>query len=388
MSLMRNGISNRALQALFLAIVVCQAYSNPQLAIGVSLSLTGEYREPAEMMLQGYRLWEKDVNARGGLLGRQVLLVVEDDQSKPAKAQAIYERFAMHGEVDLVLAPYGTPITLVVSEVTDKAGYVLITAGAAGESIWKRSLRYVFGIYAPAERFFIGFLDLLAREGFESVLLVREAGPFHQDIAVGIRKWALNLGVVMAGDIEFDPAHVDYGILARQIQTANPQALILSTYPDPGYALLGRLSALQYRPDALAHAILAIHPEFYKKVGPIGEGIFAPSQWEPVERLPFPGTKEFIESFKALNTITPAYHATSAFASCQILEKAVQAVGSLDQERIRDYISSLDTVTVLGRFKVDPTGLQIGHNPITIQWQDGRKVIVYPPQMRTAAPRF
>lgn len=385
---MRNIISSLPIHVLLLVCTVSLAFSDPQLKIGVSLSLTGEYRETAEMMLQGYRLWEKDVNARGGLLGRQVLLVVEDDQSKPEKARAIYERFAVHGEADLVLAPYGTPITLAVSEVTEKAGYVLITAGAAGESIWSRSLRYVFGIYAPAERFFIGFLDLIAREGFESVLLVREAGPFHHDVALGIRKWAFNLGVVVEGDIEFDPEHVDYGILARQIQNANPQAIILSTYPDPGYALLGQLSTLQYRPDALAHAILAIHPDFYKKVGPIGEGIFAPSQWEPVERIPFPGTKEFIESFKALNTMTPAYHATSAFASCQILEKAVQAVGSLDQERIRDYISSLDTVTVLGRFKVDPTGLQIGHNPITIQWQDGRKVIVYPPQMRTAAPRF
>jgi branched-chain amino acid transport system substrate-binding protein len=388
MRLMRKNISTFTLQLLFLAVVASLVYPVPQLRIGVSLSLTGEYRETAAMMLQGYRLWEKEVNARGGLLGRQVLLLVEDDQSNPQKARAIYERFALRGETDLVLAPYGTPITLEVSEVTEKAGYVLITAGAAAETIWNRGLRNVFGLYAPGERFFIGFLDLLAREGIESVLLVREKGVFHQDAAVGIRKWAGNLGVTLDGDIEFDPLKVDYGSLAQQIQTANPEALILSTYPDPGYALLQEFSARRYRPDALALAILGVHPDFFKKAGPIGEGVFAPSQWEPVERLPFPGTREFMAAFTALTGLTPAYHATSAFASCQLLEKAVQAVGSLDQARIRDYISSLDTVTVLGRFKVDPTGLQIGHNTITIQWQDGRKVIVYPPQMRTAAPRF
>jgi branched-chain amino acid transport system substrate-binding protein len=376
------------MQLLFLAVAVAWANPEPPLKIGVSLSLTGEFRETAGMMLQGYQLWEKEVNARGGLLGRPVLLVVEDDQSDPSRARAIYERFAGKGEVDLVLAPYGTPITLVVSEVTEKAGYVLITAGAAAESIWNRGLRYVFGLYAPGERFFIGFLDLLAREGIESVLLVREKGVFHQDAAVGIRKWAANLGITLEGDIEFDPRNVDYGSLAQRIQTAQPKAMILSSYPDPGYALLGEFSARGYRPAALASAILPIHPDFFKKVGPIGEGVFAPSQWEPVERLPFPGTREFMAAFKALTTMTPAYHATSAFASCQILEKAVRAVGSLDQARIRDHIASLDTVTVLGRFKVDPSGLQIGHNTITIQWQDGHKVIVYPPQMRTAAPRF
>ena len=364
------------------------ASPEPAVLIGVSLSLTGEYRETGGMMLRGYRLWEKDVNDRGGLLGRQVRLVVVDDRSDPSRARDAYGRFAGKRETDLVLSPYGTPITLEVSEVTERSGYVLVVAGAAAESIWNRGFRFVFGIYAPAERFFIGFLDLFAREGFDSVLLVRETGEFHREIAAGVRKWAADFGVALEGDIEFDPRSADFGNLAERIRAADPGALIVSAYPDPGYALLREFSARNYRPRALALDILPIHPDFLKNAGSVGEGVFSPSQWEPMERLPFPGTRDFIRTFESRERMPPSYHATSAFASCQILETAVRAVGSLDQKRIREYISSLDTVTILGRFKVDPRGLQIGHNTITIQWQDGRKVIVYPPQMRTADPRF
>ncbi|MCF8045247.1 MAG: hypothetical protein K9J83_05240, partial [Desulfarculaceae bacterium] len=70
------------------------------------------------------------------------------------------------------------------------------------------------------------------------------------------------------------------------------------------------------------------------------------------------------------------------------LEEAVRETGSPDHDRIRDYIVSADTVTVIGRFKVDHKGKQIGHNPLTIQWQNGKKEIVWPAKLRTADPVF
>jgi branched-chain amino acid transport system substrate-binding protein len=134
--------------------------------------------------------------------------------------------------------------------------------------------------------------------------------------------------------------------------------------------------------------IAPMHPEFLKKAGPIGEGVFGPSQWEPDERIPFPGTKKFIADFVQYTQKQPSYHAGSAYSACQIIENAINRSGKIDHDKIRDYIRSLDTVTVIGRFKVDQQGRQIGHNPITIQWQNGKKEIVYPVKLQTAAARF
>jgi branched-chain amino acid transport system substrate-binding protein len=66
----------------------------------------------------------------------------------------------------------------------------------------------------------------------------------------------------------------------------------------------------------------------------------------------------------------------------------VEATGGLDQQKLRDYIAALDTVSIIGRFKVDSTGRQIGHSPLLIQWQGGKKEIVFPEKMKTAEPIF
>ncbi len=143
-----------------------------------------------------------------------------------------------------------------------------------------------------------------------------------------------------------------------------------------------------YRPKAIAFTIVPIHPEFNTKVGPFSEGIFGPSQWEPDERIPFPGTKRFINDFYDFTGGMPSYHATSAYSACQILERSINHLGVIDHKKIRDYISAFDTVTIMGRFKVDPSGRQVGHNPILIQWQNGKKEIVYPTKMMTSKSLF
>lgn len=128
--------------------------------------------------------------------------------------------------------------------------------------------------------------------------------------------------------------------------------------------------------------------DFYSRVGPFAENIFGPSQWEADERLPFPGTKQFIANFITKTQKKPSYQACASYSSGQILEHAITQSGSIDHNLIREYVASLDTVTIMGRFKVDPTGKQIGHNAIIIQWQKGHKEIVYPTKMQTAPARL
>jgi branched-chain amino acid transport system substrate-binding protein len=178
------------------------------------------------------------------------------------------------------------------------------------------------------------------------------------------------------------------GPLLQDAMQKNAAGLILSAYPPDGYRMLELMQAAGWRPMAIGITIAPIHPDFYRKAGPIAEGIFGPSQWEPDERIPFPGTTNFIRDFKAAYQRLPSYHAGSAYAGCQILERAINDLQEINHARIRDYLSSLDTVTVIGRFKVDHQGRQVGHNPILVQWQDGRKEIVYPTKMQTARPRF
>lgn len=389
---MKNFFFQNIFLCCFVAIVfifplVCEAEENP-LLIGATVSLEGKYSETSFMVQKGYQLWVEQTNKSGGLLGRPVKLILYNDKSKKNLIAPLYEKMIVEDKVDLTLSPYGTPLTMIASEVTEKHKYVMLAAAAAGEKIWEREFKYVFGVYALADRYFIGFQDLLARNNFESLGLIFEKTSFNISIANGVRKWAKRFNLKIKFDIGFDKADKELPIILEQVKTKNIGGLIFSGYPNESYQFIDLMKKADYHPKALAFTIIAGYPDFYKKVGPFAEGILGPSQWEPDERIPFPGTKQFVIDFKSFTGKMPSYHAASAYSSCQILEKAINQVQGIDHKKIRDYVSSFDTVTIMGRFKVDHTGQQVGHNPILIQWQDGKKEIVYPAKMRTSLPRF
>lgn len=340
------------------------------------------------MVEQGYRLWVQETNASGGLLGRPVELLLIDDKSSPELAAEGYRHLIEVESVDLLLSPYGTPNTIAAARVAEAHGMVMIASSSSSTAPWEQGFRRLFGMYATADRYFIGLLDLMAREGLATVSVAYENNPFNIDVADGIVTWAEAFGMRVLDRLSFDPETLEEAELLDRIHRGVPDALVISAYPDVGHAILREMVRRAYRPPVLAMPIAPVHPQFYKALGEFAEGIFAPSQWEPDERIPFPGSREFVSRFIEYAGLEPSYHAASAYGSCQILQMAVESVGRIGHEEIRRQIASLDTVTVIGRFKTDRAGRQIGHNAILVQWRDGKKEIVYPRAMSTAPARF
>lgn len=389
MDILRSSTLAVLALALFLLIPETGTGSTAKpILIGATVSLEGKYREPSEMVQSGYGLWVKEVNARGGLLGRPVKLILYDDRSRAARVKRLYERLIYQDRVDLVFSPYGTPLTLAASEVSEQNRRVMLACAASGEKIWDRGFRYVFGVYALANRYFIGMLDLMAREGIETVTILHEDSPFNIDVAEGAADWAKRFGLAVALRKSFVHGAIELPSLMGSVVDTDSPGLIVAAYPQDCHLILDLMKAVRFKPRAMGMTIAPIHPDFYKQVGPFAEGIMGPSQWEPDERIPFPGTRKFIDDFQSFARKQPSYHAGSAYAACQIMEKAVTTLGGLDQAKVRDFILALDTVTVIGRFKVDHQGKQIGHNPILVQWQNERKEIVYPTKMQTAPVKF
>ena len=108
----------------------------------------------------------------------------------------------------------------------------------------------------------------------------------------------------------------------------------------------------------------------------------------PVARQ-YPGAREFVESYRqAFPGADLSYHSASGYGGCQILVEAMKRAGSLAGEKLREAILKMDLHTVFGAFKVDQDGLQIAHKTLMFQWQDGKKVIVWPDEIAPGKPRF
>jgi len=127
-------------------------------------------------------------------------------------------------------------------------------------------------------------------------------------------------------------------------------------------------------------------PDFYKALGKTAEFVYAGSYWEP--GLPYPENREFVEAYQKEFTRAPSFYSAASYAGCQLFVDAVKRAGSLDSDLVRGEILKLKTKTVFGDFAVDERGYQIGHKAITVQWQDGRSVVVWPDEAATGKPRF
>ena len=357
--------------------------------VGGTLSLTGKYDEMGRMQEKGYRLWETEINQAGGLLGRPVRLLILDDGSSAKKASAAYSDLLARKAVDLVFTPYSSELTLAVADLFEKYRYPVLVAGAASEKVWETPRRYTFGLYSTADRYFIGFLELCAIQKRKAVTITGFKDPFSLYAAQGAKKWAEKFGLkvvhynIMAGGEE-----KEFAAEAAQIAAAMADAVLVTGYLKESTGLRIALDKAGRKSIAFAGSVGPAMPEFRQQLGPLAEGVFGASQWEPDERISYPGSRAFLQRFRQTYRLDPSYHAANAYASLKLLGDAVEKVGSIDREKIRQFILSGEHKTIVGPFKLRDDGTQIGHKSIIIQWQGGKKEIVWPETMRTAPPIF
>lgn len=356
--------------------------------IGATVSNQGQYAKLSFMVKNGYEVWVREINKRGGLLNRRVELLTYDDKSDKNLVASLYEKLIVEDKVDLVLSPYGSTLTMEAAEVAERHGYVMLAATASSIEIWERGHKNIFGVYSTADRYFIGFLDLAARQGMENVGIIYRNTTFNISAAEGSKKWASLFGLKVPLFTKYNNYKAELPKIVENLNSQELENLIFCGYPAECYLFLELLQKFKIKTGGLALTIIPALPDFYSIVGPYAEGIFGPSQWEADSRLPFPGVSEFIQNFISITGKNPSYQACSSYSACQIFEKAIKQATRIDHNEIRNFVSNLDTITIMGRFKVDINGRQIGHNPILIQWQNEKKEIVYPTKMRTSLAKF
>ena len=365
-------------------LLATAVHAAEEFRVGVSLGLTGRYAGPAKMHERAYRLWEKQVNDRGGILGRPVKLIIRDDRSDENTAREIYRELISKQRVDMVFGPYSSRITVSVIPIVEKFDYPMIVPGAAADKIWSEGFTNVLGILPPASRYSVGMFELAVELDLQRVAVVHADDEFSSGVGEGANITArrLDLDVVMLE--RFKKGMHDLVPLAEEAKRANAQLIIVGGHFDEAVDMRRALSAINWYPEAYFASIGPALPEYQAMVGQNVDLAFASSIWEP--GLDYPGSQEFEVSFEEAYGDKPSYQAATAYAACQVVESAIERAHGFDKHVVREALYDLDTYTVIGRYHVDRTGMQIRRVPLIIQWQGGRKEIVWPKQIRTAEP--
>ncbi len=365
---------------------VMPATAQGPIRIGASLSLTGTYAKLGKNQHEGYQLCEKEVNGKGGLLGRKVQFVVYDDQSMPATAVRLYEKLITEDKVDAIMGPYSSPVTEAAVNVTEKYKKVMVAPLAATTSIFKKGRKYIFMVISPAEVYLEGLVDMAAKRGLKTVAVVNEDTLFSKAAASGAVELAKKKGMQVVFTEAYPKGNTDFSALLTKIKAANPDVIAAATYFDDAVALTRQMKELNVNPKMYGVTVGGDLPEFYDTLKQNAEYIYGATQWE--HTLPYAGNQEWFESYKKEFAHDPSYHSAAGYAGCLVYAEAAKRANSLDADKVREQLLKLEMRTIFGDYKVDADGFQVAHKMVTFQWQKEKKVTVWPDDLSKGKPLF
>ena len=375
-----------ALASVMLASLPVPAGAQTPIKIGASMSVTGTYAKPGTYQKEGYDVCIDELNAKGGLLGRKVELVIYDDQSQPATAVKLYEKLITEDKVDAVMGPYSSAVSEAVANVTEKYKKVMVAPLAATTSIFKKGRKYIFMVITPAENYLDGLIDMAAKRGLKTVAIINEDTLFPKASAAGTAEAAKKRGMQVVLQEAYPKGNTDFSALLVKIKAANPDVIAAGTYFDDAVAITRQMKELNVNPKMFGLTVGGDIPEFYDLLKQNAEYVYGSTQWD--EALPYPGQKEFVGAFTKKFKHEPSYHAAAGYAGCLTYAEAVKRAGTLDADKVRDQLLKMEIRTAFGDYKVDPDGFQIAHKMVMIQWQDGKRIVVWPDDLANGKLRF
>jgi branched-chain amino acid transport system substrate-binding protein len=351
------------------------AYAVEPIRIGTTQSLSGPLQEFGTNQLRGLQMWVGDVNARGELLGRPVELVHYDDGSDPARSAQLYKKLIQEDKVDLLFGPYSSNITMAASQVAEQFDVPMLTLAASADAIWSQGYENIVGLDTPSTRYMDIALEAAAAKGAETLALVYGDTDFTRDVVPGVRSKAQELGIRLVLDKSASSIG-DIASLVKQLRSLDADVIMAIAYLEGGVELVRELRQAQVKPRMLVFGVAASLAEFGQELQGDAEGITGVTQWLRGIRLP--GAQDFAYRYRKLYGYNPGAYAALGYSGGQVMEAAVRLAGTTEHAAVRDQLHTMVFNSLLGIYKVDADGRQVGKSNYLLQWQGQDRRLVEP----------
>jgi branched-chain amino acid transport system substrate-binding protein len=358
------------------------------ITIGISLPLTGDFSEPGTAAKQGYQVWADTVNSQGGLLGRKVELDIKDDASDQNTVVTDYNALISRDHVDLLLGTFSSLLNLPASAVAERNQMLYVEPAGGAPEMFTRGFQYLFfAQQATADHqgdLFVKYiLGLPPSERPKTAAYPSIDDPFAIPVIDSIRQKFEAAGIKTVYKDIYPPSTSNFDAIASAVKSANPDLIAHGAVFDDGIGFIRALSKVGFQPryffETSAPSGAA---QFSNGVGIANtEAIFYAVSHTPEAHTP--GNQDFVAAFKKKFGGLPAEDAADAFATGQVMQKAVEEVGSIDdQAALADYLRNNQVDTILGPLRWDDRGAPIGQFLIG-QWQNGTAEVILPKEAAT-----
>ena len=372
--------------------------------IGLSIAQTGPLAGGGKAALLGLQMWRDDVNAKGGLLGRKIEMVVYDDQTNPSLTPGIYTKLLDVDKVDLLIAPYGTNPTAPIMPLVKQRGKLLM--GNFSFEVNERIQHDMWFNNAPwtdAVAWSSGFMEMGTKRGAKTIAFLAADAEFSGALAGGARSLATHNGLKIVYDQKYPPNTSDFSSMIRSVKASKPDIVFVASYPGESVAIVRAVNEIGVGESVKLFGGGMVGLQFAPIMESLGSqlnGIVNYTSYAPEKTVDYPGLQEFlaryavkakVEKVDPLGFYLPPFN----YAIGQMLEQAITATKGVDDKALAKYIRENEHKTIVGPIKYGRNGEWATSRVLMVQFngvkdkdveqfrQPGKQVILSPDKFKT-----
>ena len=401
-----TGLGWFAAAAAAMLMAAAPAKAAEPIKIGLGMALSGPLAANGKMSLVAMQIWEDDINASGGLLGRPVKLIYYDDQSSPAQVPSIYSKLLDVDKVDLIVSGYASTQIAAAMPIAIERKKLFVSLFGTGINETFHYSRYFSMIPngpTPKPAFTRGFFKVaeVQKPKPQTIALAYADAEFGQNACDGARENAKTSGFNIVYDKSYPSSTADFTSIVRAIQATNPDLLVVCSYPLDTVGMVKAMHEVGFKPKMWGGAMVGLQATVFKtQLGPLLNGVVNYETWLPVKSMDFPGAMELLKKYqqraKDAGTDPLGYYMPVwAYADLQVLGDAIAATKSLNDDVLAAYMHKATFKTVVGDVKFNEQGEWAQERTLAAQFQNikgnsidefrdlNKEVIIYPPQFKS-----
>jgi branched-chain amino acid transport system substrate-binding protein len=354
--------------------------------LGCAISFTGAKSRSGKLYRDAYNMAVEQINKSGGVkVGNdtyQLKIVYYDDKSDPTESSKLVEKLIAEDQVDFLLGPYSSGITIPDGLVAQRYRVPMIEGGGASGKIFSRGNKYIFGTLPPAGQYFKSTLEML--ETFspapKTIAILYSDDKFDISVAEGTDKLAKEMGFDVVLFEKYAEHATDFNSILTKIKSLKTDVALVAGHTEESLNFTQQAKELDVAPKLIGMTVGPSEADFRKSLGKDADYIYGVASWSTQMNFKgylFKDTQEFIKLFKAKFNYDPDYHNASGIADVAVYKNAIEQAGSLDKEKVRAAVAATSLDTIYGHVEFSGNG-QIKGTSVVLQILDGEVYQVYP----------
>lgn len=376
--------------------------SGNTLVFGAPVALTGSLSHEGTDTLNGYNLWAEQVNAHGGIkvggTSYQVKIKYYDDGSSAQKSAQLTRQLITTDKVNYMLGPYGSGATLTDEVIAQQYQIPMVEGNGAAQAIFSKGNPYIFGVLSPSPEYAGTILRaaLAQPNPPKTIAIINANDAFSTEVAAAANTFAAANGLSVVYTQSYPANTTDLTGILTQIKTSAhggvPDMILGSGHEDEALVTLKQAKQLGINPKLWAFTVGPALPDFITTLSGDANDVLGSSQWSAQVKYQgadvFGTPANFASLYQAKYGRAPSYQAAESAASGLAFQFAIEKAGSIDPQKVRDALASLDITTFYGPIKFSANGENNAKPMVTIQIQSGKVVTVYPADVANATMTY